>query len=685
MNRASRSTRVAPVNGLRSLRLSRLTLPARPAQARWLLLAILLGSSAALVFAVYQYRPAHTVHVGTPTDDKPYVAGMFQPEQGPFGRYRWTGAESTVRLPGMARGPWRVTLSMAGGANPRPRVSLLVNGVELADLELQAGFREYVVAVPADVASDGDLVVTLRSTTFQPPNDRRTLGVVLDRVAVQPTGNPGLLWPPLTQAARLLALTLLAYVIAVVAGFGSVGGVVVGGSFILGLSGILLVNRPWLTIWTGQLLAATAAALVLTLLLRLVTPPLFRRVGLELSGDEVRWPVLLAATFFVAHFGGDLHPHINIVDIGFHIHRFEDVNDRGRWLLMVQSREWGTRDTVYPPAAYLVMRPLRWVTPDIRTAIVLFIALAEATRLMIVYLVTRKATGDRWAGVFAAVVFGIVPMAYLPFSWGIATNVFGAWCITAFFALLVLGYDRLRHPVPALLMFAVLTLGLLSHPGEFVLLVATVGVVLVTYGLALRPRFRGSWPVLFGVATLAALVAFALLYRYVAEAMLSQGGDTFRTKLAGGTAQPGWRVGGAIDDPIIGLQGYRVTTVPALIWGGLVGYWREAVGYYYLWPVVLALLALKWPASTPGLARLRLASAVWWTVAALFALVGLVLNVYVRYAYYLLPVIAIGAGVALGGFVRRGRWANVVTVLLLGVTSAAGLWFWYLRITYDGH
>jgi hypothetical protein len=194
----------------------------------------------------------------------------------------------------------------------------------------------------------------------------------------------------------------------------------------------------------------------------------------------------------------------------------------------------------------------------------------------------------------------------------------------------------------------------------------------------------------------AGFIAFALLYRLVAVDMLTKGADTIAQKLGGGggetsgaPAPPGWRVGGAIDDSIIGLRGYRVTTIPALIWGGLVGYWREAVGYYTLWPPLLALGGLWLMRGTKGLARLRLASILWWSVAAVFALAGLLLNVYVRYAYYLLPVIAIGAGFALARLTRLPRrlrpWGQFAAALLITGTAAYGLWFWYLRISVDGH
>ena len=295
------------------------------------------------------------------------------------------------------------------------------------------------------------------------------------------------------------------------------------------------------------------------------------------------------------------------------------------------------------------------------------------------------------AGALAALVFGIVPMAYLPFSWGIATNVFGAWCLTALFAILALGYDHLRRPVLAGLAAVVATLALLSHPGEFVLAAATLGGALLLFGVAWRPRWRGGWPALLLVTVLAGTVAYGLLYRHVAGQMLTQGAQTVQTKLRGdatpgaGNAPAGWRVGGAIDDPIIGLKGYRVTTVPELIAGGLVGYWREAVGYYYLWPPLFALAALRLMRGTRDLERLRLASILWWGVAALFALAGLLLNVYVRYAYYLLPVVATGSGLTLARLTRLGRWGQVAVALLLAATTAAGLWFWYLRISVDGH
>ncbi len=647
-----------------------------------------------LLFAVYQVRRGQTIHVGVLTDDKPYVVQFNNPETADFGLYRWTTGSSIVRLPGLGRGPYQLTLTMAGSANPQPRVEVLINGQSLQTFTLTGGLADYQVTIPATATTNGDLLLELRSPAFQPRGDARQLGVVVNKVVVTPTGDPGILLPPEQTALQIWFLALLAYLFAWIAGFGPLGAGLTGGGVALGAAGLLIVNRPWLTVWltTGGLLRAALSGLVLLILLRLLLPRIYRWLQIDTQPRELRWPLLLATLFFVAHFGGDLHPHTRIVDLFFHINRYTLVNRDGQLLLMVESREWGTRETIYPPAAYLFMRLVRPFAPDVLTTVLLFIALLEALRLCLVTLIARKATADPRAAAFTAAVFGIVPMAYLPFSWGIATNVFGAWCISLIFAFLALAYDNLRKPLIAATLTLVTTLALLSHPGEFVLAAASLGTAIVIFGIVRQPRFRGSWPILVGIAVLAAGLAFALLYRFVAADMLAKGAETVAQKLGGaapppGTpaAPPGWRVGGAIDDPIIGLQGYRVTTIPALIQGGLVGYFREAWGYYYLWPPVFALVALPLMQKTKSLRQLRLTSIVWWLVAALFALAGLLLNVYVRYAYYLLPVIAIGAGFSLARLSRTGRWGQLGIALLLLATTLGGLWFWYLRISVDGH
>ena len=52
-------------------------------------------------------------------------------------------------------------------------------------------------------------------------------------------------------------------------------------------------------------------------------------------------------------------------------------------------------------------------------------------------------------------------------------------------------------------------------------------------------------------------------------------------------------------------------------------------------------------------------------------------------------MIAIGAGLVLARLTRLPRryrpWGQFAVALLIAGTAAYGLWFWYLRISVDGH
>ena len=399
--------------------------------------------------------------------------------------------------------------------------------------------------------------------------------------------------------------------------------------------------------------------------------------------------VRLAATF---------HPQMDIIDLGFHANRYTDVVERGQLFLKVRSAEWGGRETTYSPAAYLAMAPLRSLVPDRHRLIRLFTVLLETSRLLLVFALARWASGSGRAGLLAATLFVSLPLAVLVFSWGITSNLFGEWWATALLVTLAAGWERLRQPVVAGVAVLAATLALLSHPG--VLLLTGAWLVVLVAGLAgglvwcwLR---KGRWhsreaarvATLAGIAVLAAGLAFALFYRVDAATMLTQGGSTIAGRLGGAAAEEGprrWRVSGPVDDRTLGLGARYVTEPAQVLPAGLAGLAREAWAYYWLWPLPAAALgwwALGGTARGRHLRRLTLA---WAGVAALFWLVGLLLNLYVRYLLFLLPVVAVLAGVGLDWLARRGRAGSLLVAVLLAATVAAGLWLWHSRIVYFFH
>jgi hypothetical protein len=66
----------------------------------------------------------------------------------------------------------------------------------------------------------------------------------------------------------------------------------------------------------------------------------------------------------------------------------------------------------------------------------------------------------------------------------------------------------------------------------------------------------------------------------------------------------------------------------------------------------------------------------------LFALAGLLLNLYVRYMLFALPVVAAGAGILLAGMWWRGRYGVGLCLLVLAFFVAEALAMWHFRINY---
>ena len=148
--------------------------------------------AAAVIGAAYQTHPAYDIAIGKRVQDDPLVQDFNAAERQPAaagGRaYRWTRGESSIVFPGIGRNAAAVTLTMAGGANPNPDVTILANNGEIARLHLTPDFADYPLAIPAPYLTTGNLTLTLQATPFHAPGDRRELGVLVSRVRVQPSG-----------------------------------------------------------------------------------------------------------------------------------------------------------------------------------------------------------------------------------------------------------------------------------------------------------------------------------------------------------------------------------------------------------------------------------------------------------------------------------------------------------------
>jgi hypothetical protein len=413
-----------------------------------------------------------------------------------------------------------------------------------------------------------------------------------------------------------------------------------------------------------------------------VVAVLYRWAGSDWPRGERRALLTIFAAAFVARLGGQLHPEIFIPDLGFHANRFIEVL-AGNLLFTIYSAEWGNHKTFYLPTVYMFMAPIQWLLNDRFLTVRVFTVLLDTTSLFFLYYLARRALGSGKVGLWASILFVTFPQAVLVFSWGITANVFAQWTTLAVVTVLVVGYERLNRPLVWGLLVAVLFLALMSHPGTVQL--TAVMVALAGAFWAWQRKQVGpwrSWWLVGGAFVAAALIAFGVYYiNWVVPELTELAAiQAERSQQAAGVFRI--RVGGSVNDISIDLYSYFVYSRQAQVLEGLWGFWKEAWAYYKGWPllwVVTGLLAAG--PITPVLRRLRSLSLAWAAAAALYAVVGLVLNLYVRYPLFILPLVALGSGALLEWLRQRGRAGSVLLVLVLGffIVNAFALWWWRIE------
>jgi hypothetical protein len=660
-----------------------------------------------LVVLAYQVRPTYAIGIGTPLDAS-LVRGFNTPERMPSEvpqPFRWTTEESFVTLRDIGRQDLNVTLTASGfrpEGQERAKLRVAVGNRTVLDVEPAPQLTNYSFQVSREDIADGTLVLRLSGNTFIPPEDPnpRPLGVVVTGVLVEPAANPDrFIEPPLRVVVAMSTAAAIMGLVLALLGWGM--GLVATGSTSVGVlaAWLLVINRLWLTsarwydAWPQALTAGAVfvggmaiAGLLLKQVARGRWPSLERRVLLT---------VMLLA--FVVRIAGQLHPLINIIDLAFHSHRFDTVQ-AGQLLFTIRSDEWGGHETFYLPTPYVFMLPLQWLLNDQLLVIRLFTVAIGTLGAGLLYVIVRASIGDSRAALIASGLYVILPIAVLPYSWGITSNLFGEFFALCAFTLLVTCYCYLKPPSAAfLVLLVVLLLALLSHPG----VVQLTGVAVGLTGL-LWLAFGRSWQsvsrraVLAGAWALSALLlgtalAYFFYYGHFVADMLNTLQEIRAERAA--QAQPGavhLLIGGSVSDRSLGLIVRYAETRRDWLVGGLLGFWQEAQAYYRVWPVLASLLGFVavWPVRRAfqawALKRrvLGLTALGWGGAVLVFALVGWTMNLYVRYALFALPLVCIGSAMLLSKFSRRGWAGSLLVCLVLAFFAFEAVNLWQYRITY---
>jgi hypothetical protein len=654
--------------------------------------------SVLLVVGAYQVRPTYDVPIGTATD-APLLRDFNTAEVMQGARpitYRWTAGNSHIVLSDIGRQDLTVTLTVAGARpadQPPPHLTVQSAGRTVLDVRPPHDLTDYSFAVPRDLVKDGTLDLHINSNVFTPTGDPnpRPLGVLVAHLLVVPGANPDrFIEPPSGVVAAILGTAALIGLLLALLGWGTGAtllGTVVSGAL---AASLLAFDRFWLTSgqWYAAWLQAALVGGLLVVIARPVVGRLFRGGRIVWSATQRRALLTLMFAAFVVRLAGQLHPEIFIVDLGFHQHRLDTV-ESGQLLFTIKSAEWGGHDTFYLPTAYIFMLPLQWLLADSALVIKLLTVALGTLGAIPVYVIGQRVLRGAPGGMIASALYLSLPIAILPFSWGITTNVFGDFWALCSLAIAVCAYSRLApNTIVFWALVFTLLMALLSHPGV-VLLTAVAfglaGLLWVVFGRNIETQRRGVW--VLGALAVSAVASYLLYYQHFASQMVTTLGQIRAER--GASAPPGGLdllVGGSVADQSLGLVVRRVHTWGDWLRGGLAGFWHEAVAYYRAWPVLGSVLgvAVIWTGRTRRAERVRwvLAAAAWLLVVLFFALVGWLANLYVRYSLFALSIVALGTGMLLATLWVRTRAGQWLALLVLLYFAAFSLALWQYRINY---
>jgi hypothetical protein len=657
--------------------------------------------AALAILLAYQARPSYNIPFGT-TLDGALLSGFHAGEsaQGdPTFRFRWSSGDSYITLRDVGRQDFDVTLTVSGSrpqGQPPPSIEVRAGGRTLLKENPPPQVVDYTFQVPRETVQDGTLVLHLTANAFSPPGDVRELGILVTRLRVEPSANPDrFIEPPLGPVVWVISAVALLGLVLATLGWGA-GGVLLGTGFAgLLASWLLVADRLWLTTraWYAAWPQAIIAGALLVLLVRLAGGWLLKAGGAEWTALQRRVFLTIVFAAFVVRFAGQLHPQIYIVDLGFHEHRLQTV-ESGQLLFLTFSSEWGSRYNFYLPTAYVFMMPLQWLLNDERLVIRMFTCAISVLGSFAVFYLVNKVVRSGWAAISAVLLYLSMPISVIPLSWGVTTNVFGEFFAVCALAIAVGAYPSIRPNRPALyVLLFVLFIALLSHPGVVQLTGLSFGLMSLLWlgsRRMVKQKQGAAW--LLGTLAAATVLAVVIYYSHFLQHMLTTLED-IRREQAAESEQRGLHllIGGSVSDRSLGLVVRYVETRREWFFGGLRGFWQEFQAYYRVWPLAGAAIGFifLWPARRQiagwresARARLVLAASAWAFAVVIFALIGWMMNLYVRYMVFALPVAAIGSGVLLWRIGRVGKWGAALVLMVAAYFVVEMLALWQFRINF---
>ncbi len=376
-----------------------------------------------------------------------------------------------------------------------------------------------------------------------------------------------------------------------------------------------------------------------------------------------------------------VHPAKPLIDAVFQAHRLE-------WVLA--GRYFFTQplpDGVAFPYAiglYVTAAPLAALVTDHVLLLRIVTIAAEAIAGVVLYALVARGFSDRAAGVFAVVLFHVVPLPYTVIGNANLTNAFAqAVALMALGTLALLpAPTRMPRSAAAWTGFTLLVaLAFLSHVSTIVLLAGILGVTVVAFVMLGRAELRRHAAGVAIAALLAGALAVGLYYRHFDDVYRE---FVARVAAPASKAEPAVPAATTVEDS----GGAPAVLVRPLTWTERAGDAARQTGANVGWPI-LTLAAIG---AATRLRRFRDPATllvVSWGVAWLVFLVGGTLTrvdtQYQRYAAEFIsrvnlasyPAAVVLAALGASGLWRAGGVVRIVAAALLVVAAGAlGASYW---------
>ncbi|MDQ3706078.1 MAG: hypothetical protein M3437_12780 [Chloroflexota bacterium] len=209
--------------------------------------ALLAALAVAVPLLLSQQLPA-TLAQDLGSAPVPNVEGLGQPEQGEHGAFRWSSGPVELRLQPLGY-PTYVRLHVQGvrsPGEPDAQISLRSGGKDLGLFTLPRAPDEVEVRLPLSEFAAINPQLGITTTLFQPPGDRRTLGVVFYRV--EQRSGPGI--PSLWPALALIVSGVLTYCAAFMVWRRPLYALAAALTWGLAIGLLNAVARPWLVFYS---------------------------------------------------------------------------------------------------------------------------------------------------------------------------------------------------------------------------------------------------------------------------------------------------------------------------------------------------------------------------------------------------------------------------------------------------